>query len=60
MWEDSIDSINKYLAVRIIIEDEGTPAKHELWYGHADMNTGKWTSTTYGALDAFFPAVLAQ
>src|SRR5207302_4651587 len=30
-----------------------------LWYGHADMNTGKRTTTTYGALDAFFPAVLA-
>ena len=23
------------------------------------MNTGKRTATTYGALDAFFPAVLA-
>ncbi|PYS76229.1 MAG: hypothetical protein DMF66_15880, partial [Acidobacteria bacterium] len=31
----------------------------ELWYGHADMNTGKRTATTFGALDAFFPAVLA-
>jgi hypothetical protein len=31
----------------------------ELWYGHADMNTGRRTSTVYGALDAFFPAVLA-
>jgi hypothetical protein len=30
-----------------------------LWYGHADMNTGKRTATEYGALDAFFPAVLA-
>ena len=33
--------------------------KPELWYGHSDMNTGKRTATTYGALDAFFPAVLA-
>jgi mannosidase alpha-like ER degradation enhancer 2 len=33
--------------------------KPELWYGHADMNTGQRTATTYGALDAFFPAVLA-
>jgi ER degradation enhancer, mannosidase alpha-like 2 len=33
--------------------------KPELWYGHAEMNTGKRTATTYGALDAFFPAVLA-
>lgn len=31
-----------------------------LWYGHADMNTGARTKTTYGALDAFFPAVLAM
>ncbi len=31
----------------------------DLWYGHADMNTGKRTTTTTGALDAFFPAILA-
>jgi ER degradation enhancer, mannosidase alpha-like 2 len=30
-----------------------------VWYGHADMQTGKRTETTYGALDAFFPALLA-
>src|SRR5258707_1217025 len=69
MWLDSIAAINKYLA------DETEVEKHlvgkrfpsgglwgtypELWYGHADMNTGKRTATTYGALDAFFPAVLA-
>ena len=49
MWKQSIAAINKYLA-------------HErpdgLWYGQADMNTGKRTTTYYGALDAFFPAVL--
>jgi mannosidase alpha-like ER degradation enhancer 2 len=50
MWSDSITSINKYLA-----DDDGS----ELWYGHADMNTGARRATTYGALDAFFPAVLA-
>jgi mannosidase alpha-like ER degradation enhancer 2 len=50
MWNDSITSINKYLA-----DDDGS----ELWYGHADMNTGARRATTYGALDAFFPAVLA-
>ena len=33
--------------------------KPDLWYGHADMNTGRRGATTYGALDAFFPAVLA-
>jgi mannosidase alpha-like ER degradation enhancer 2 len=50
MWEDSIAAIDKNLA------DE---PRGELWYGHADMTTGKRTETTYGALDAFFPAVLA-
>ena len=50
MWEDSISKINTYLA-----DDQ----KDGLWYGHADMNTGKRGSTTTGALDAFFPAVLA-
>lgn len=54
MWTDSIAAINKYLADEI-----KTDGKTELWYGHADMNTGARTDTTYGALDAFFPAVLA-
>lgn len=51
MWKDSIKSINKYLADKQPDDD--------LWYGHADMNTGARRATTYGALDAFFPAVLA-
>src|SRR5437762_904293 len=50
MWNASIPAINKYLA-----DDTRT----ELWYGHADMQTGRRTQTTYGALDAFFPALLA-
>lgn len=50
MWQESALAINKYLA------DEVGP---ELWYGHADMQTGVRTATTYGALDAFFPSVLA-
>jgi hypothetical protein len=50
MWEASISAVNKYLADET---DSG------LWYGHADMQTGKRTETTYGALDAFFPALLA-
>ena len=54
MWEDSIAAINQYLR-----DEKNGPAKPELWYGHADMNSGKRTETTYGALDAFFPAVLA-
>ncbi len=59
MWKESIAAIDRYLAADLIIEDEGSLAKRELWYCHADMNTGKRTATTYGALDAFFPAVLA-
>src|SRR5687768_7778316 len=60
MWDESIVAINKYLGeeLQVIISVGGPPAR-ELWYGHADMNTGKRTATTYGALDAFFPAVLA-
>ena len=54
MWTDSITAINKYLADEV--RDESGV---ELWYGHADMNTGARRATTYGALDAFFPAVLA-
>ena len=50
MWDQSIGAINKYLA-----DDE----KGSLWYGHSDMTTGKRTETTFGALDSFFPAVLA-
>ena len=50
MWGDSIVAINKYLS-----DENGS----ELWYGHADMLTGKRAATTYGALDAFFPAALA-
>ncbi|HEY0376446.1 MAG TPA: glycoside hydrolase family 47 protein [Pyrinomonadaceae bacterium] len=50
MWLASVAAVNKYLA-----DEVGT----ELWYGHADMLTGRRTATLYGALDAFFPAVLA-
>jgi hypothetical protein len=50
MWDASIPAVNQYLADDV----DG-----QLWYGHADMNTGKRTTTEYGALDAYFPAVLA-
>ncbi len=50
MWEASISAVNKYFADEI---------RGELWYGHADMQTGKRTKTEYGALDAFFPALFA-
>ena len=47
MWQASIRAVNKYLADEV---------RGELWYGHADMNTGRRTAPQYGALDAFFPA----
>lgn len=50
MWLASIAAVDKYLAD----ERDG-----ELWYGHADMDTGRRTATEYGALDAYFPAELA-
>jgi predicted alpha-1,2-mannosidase len=50
MWKTSIAAINAQLA------DEVDGA---LWYGYADMDSGKRTHTTWGALDAFFPALLA-
>jgi mannosidase alpha-like ER degradation enhancer 2 len=50
MWKASIPAVNKYL---------GDEVRGELWYGHADMQTGERTKTEYGALDAFFPALLA-
>jgi len=54
MWEQSVAAINQNLR-----DETKGRMKTELWYGHADMNSGKRTATTYGALDAFFPAVLA-
>jgi ER degradation enhancer, mannosidase alpha-like 2 len=66
MWLGSIAAINKYLAQPMLHDlmyasgRTGAQVKEpELWYGHADMNIGKRTATIYGALDAFFPAVLA-
>jgi Glycosyl hydrolase family 47 len=54
MWQDSIAAINRHLR-----DETKGRMKPELWYGHSDMNSGKRTATVYGALDAFFPAVLA-
>ncbi len=63
MWEDSITKVHTYLADEGETMSKKNVAKNavfvgDLWYGHADMNTGKRTATTTGALDAFFPAVL--
>ena len=64
MWDESIVAINKYLAEEgeLIVNGhpiDGISLGKTLWYGHADMNTGVRGARTYGALDAFFPAVLA-
>jgi ER degradation enhancer, mannosidase alpha-like 2 len=50
MWETSRDAMNEYVADTV---------NGHLWYGRVDMNTGKRTGTTSGALQAFLPAVLA-
>jgi mannosidase alpha-like ER degradation enhancer 2 len=51
MWDASIAAANRYLP------DERASG---YWYGHANMDTGARTTTRFGALDAFFPAVLAK
>ena len=50
MWNVDIAAANRHLADEI----DGA-----LWYGHADMRTGRRTSPHYGALDAFLPGLLA-
>jgi mannosidase alpha-like ER degradation enhancer 2 len=50
MWEPSVEAVNRHLADEV----EG-----RLWYGTADMFTGERTGTQFGALDAFWPGVLA-
>ena len=50
MWTESATAIKKYLTDQ---------RRNGLWYGQANMETGRRTATYFGALDAFFPAVLA-
>jgi mannosidase alpha-like ER degradation enhancer 2 len=50
IWKENIIAINRYLADQ---RPDG------LWYGQANMYSGLRTTTYHGALDAFFPAVLA-
>lgn len=50
MYDVSITAVKKYL-----IDKNETG----LWFGRANMNSGERTATKFGALDAFFPAVLA-
>jgi ER degradation enhancer, mannosidase alpha-like 2 len=70
MWLSSIKAVNKYLADELKADEEkadelktdkekANGGKAWLWYGSADMTSGRRTAATYGALDAFFPAVLA-
>jgi mannosidase alpha-like ER degradation enhancer 2 len=61
MWLESIAAINRYLLDEVdeVKRDFKRVPDPQLWYGHADMNSGKRSATAYGALDAFFPAVLA-
>jgi glycosyl hydrolase family 47 len=61
MWRKSIEAVNKYLSNERLAHVEtpiGRLAELFLWYQHADMNTGEEGARTFGALDAFFPAVL--
>jgi len=51
MWRTSIRAVNRYLA---------DDAPSGFWYGEADMTTGRRTNPEFGALHAFFPAVLAM
>jgi len=50
MWRASVAALDTYLADR---------STGQLWYGEVDMNTGQRTATTFGALHAFLPGVLA-
>jgi mannosidase alpha-like ER degradation enhancer 2 len=50
MWEASVAPMHRYLA------DERFGG---LWYGQANMATGRRVGTTFGSLEAFLPAVLA-
>ncbi|MBI1796600.1 MAG: glycoside hydrolase family 47 protein [Candidatus Eisenbacteria bacterium] len=50
MWRSSVAAMNTYLA------DDSAGV---LWYGESDMDTGRRSATTFGALHAFLPAVLA-
>lgn len=50
MWDEGIAAVHAHLADEV---------GGGLWYGHSEMNSGVRTGTTTGALDAFFPGLLA-
>lgn len=49
MWQNTIAAVNAHVAGE---------AGGGLWCGRVDMNSGEQGATVFGALDAFFPAVL--
>ena len=49
MWQNTIAAVNAHVAGE---------AGGGLWYGRVNMNSGEQRATVFGALDAFFPAVL--
>jgi mannosidase alpha-like ER degradation enhancer 2 len=49
LWEEGRAALDRYVA------DE---SRGGLWYGVVDFETGKRLRTEYGALEAFYPAVL--
>ena len=50
MWKRSIAAANRYYP-----EEVGGA----LWYGQVEMSTGRRTGSEYGALEAFYPGLLA-
>lgn len=50
MWDTHIAALNAHVAEEV----DGA-----LWYGHVDMATGARIAPRFGALDAFFPGLLA-
>ncbi len=50
MWDVHITALNSHLAV---------DTNSGFWYGRVDMHTGNLNAAEFGALEAFFPAVLA-
>ncbi|HEY5803382.1 MAG TPA: glycoside hydrolase family 47 protein [Lysobacter sp.] len=50
MWKTSIAAANRYYPEEV---------NGALWVGHVDMNSGKRLGSLYGALDAFYPGLLA-
>ncbi|HUL43613.1 MAG TPA: glycoside hydrolase family 47 protein [Bacteroidota bacterium] len=49
MWDESIPAVNRYVA---------DSSRGMLWYGQVNMESGGRIGTTFGSLEAFFPALL--